>query len=167
MLILLCIKFQKILMTECRDMYKNHKKCPHKWDFYPICDPPRFFFKNRALSLLYPYGAQTSCKKLERFNEQFRRYLKTNGRTNGPTRAITMDPISKPGVQNDWVQSKCISHTCYEYLPSSLKKNLKKIDNFWQNLPNSGYLLQKRDFLKIMQVQIFSWNMMLESWNLV
>ena len=75
-------------MTGCRDMYKNHQKCPHKWDFPPICDPPIFFFKNRALSLLYPYGAKTSCKKLERFSEQFPRYLKTNGGTNGPTRAI-------------------------------------------------------------------------------
>ena len=27
---------------------------------------PNIFFKNRALSLLYPYGALTSCKKLEK-----------------------------------------------------------------------------------------------------
>ena len=59
-------------------------KMPQKWGFSPICDPPRFFFKNRALSLLYPYGALTSCKKLEKSLERSLRYLKTDGRTNGP-----------------------------------------------------------------------------------
>ena len=48
--------------------------------FSPICDPPRFFFKNWALSLLYPYGALASCKKLEKTNEQSLRYLKTDHR---------------------------------------------------------------------------------------
>ena len=54
---------------------------PPKWVFSPICDPLRFFFKNRALSLLYPYGALTSCKKFEKTNERSPRYLKTNGLT--------------------------------------------------------------------------------------
>ena len=49
--------------------------------FSPICDPPRFFFKNRAQSLLYPYGALTSCKVSEKTNERFLRYLKTEGYT--------------------------------------------------------------------------------------
>ena len=80
-------------------------KMPQKWVFFPICDPPRFFFKNWALSLLYPYGALTSCKKLENTNEGSLRYLKTdrprtNGwTTDGQTRAITKDPLGKPGVQ--------------------------------------------------------------------
>ena len=66
-------------------------KIPPKWGFSPICDPPRFFFKNRALSLLYPYGALTSCKKLEKTNERSLRYLKTDQRTDGPrTRVITL-----------------------------------------------------------------------------
>ena len=57
-----------------------------KMGFSPICDPPRFFFRNRALSLLYPYGTLTSCKKLGKSNEQSLRYLKTDGRTtDGPT----------------------------------------------------------------------------------
>ena len=54
---------------------------PPKWGFSPICDPPRFFFKNRALSLLYPYGALTSSKKLEKHNECYLRYSKTDGPT--------------------------------------------------------------------------------------
>ena len=47
------MKFQKLLMTECRDMDKKHQKYPQNGGF------PPFFFKNRALSLLYPYGALT------------------------------------------------------------------------------------------------------------
>ena len=44
--------------------------------FPSICDPKDFFFKNQALSILYPYGALTSCKKLEKTNERSLRYLK-------------------------------------------------------------------------------------------
>ena len=57
---------------------------PQKWRFVPICDPQDFFFENRALSLLYPYGALTSCKKLEKTNEIFKDGL-TDGRTNRRT----------------------------------------------------------------------------------
>ena len=57
-------------------------KMPQKCVFTPICDPPRYFSKNRALSLLFPYGAPTSCKKLERTNGQSLRYLKKDGQTN-------------------------------------------------------------------------------------
>ena len=71
---------------------------PQKWGFSPICDPPRFFFKNRALSLLYPYGALTSRKKLEKTNERSLRHSKADGRTTDQrtdqqTRAITKDPL--------------------------------------------------------------------------
>ena len=38
-------------------------KIPSKWEFSPICDPLRFFFR---VSLLYPFGDVTSCKKLEK-----------------------------------------------------------------------------------------------------
>ena len=51
-----------------------------------------FFFNNRALSLLYPYGALTSCKKLEKTNERSLRYLKTDygpRTTDGRTWVIT------------------------------------------------------------------------------
>ena len=41
----------------------------------------KFFFKNWTLSLLYPYGALTSCKKLEKSLERSLKYLKTDGRT--------------------------------------------------------------------------------------
>ena len=57
---------------------------------------PKIFYKDRALSLLYPYDALTSCKKLEKTNERSLKYLKTDGRTNGPrTRAITKDPLGR------------------------------------------------------------------------
>merc|ERR1719494_225858 len=97
------MKFQKILMTGCRDMDKKH---PKNGGFPPFVTP-RFFFKNRALSLLYPYGALTSCKKLEKTNERSLRYLKTDTRTDGHTHGRThgqgrllRTPSGKPGVQN-------------------------------------------------------------------
>ena len=89
------MKFQKLLMTGCRDMDKKHQNAP-KIGFSPVCDIPRFFFKNLALSLLYPYDALTSCKQLEKINVRFPRYVKdgpTDQPTDGLTTAITMDPI--------------------------------------------------------------------------
>lgn len=57
---------------------KNIKNTP-KRGVFPHLRPPKNFFKNRALSLLYPYGALSSCKKLEKSLEQSLRYLKTDG----------------------------------------------------------------------------------------
>ena len=49
---------------------KNTKNGP-KMGVYPHLRPPTtFFFTNRTLSLLYPYDALTSCKKLEKTNER-------------------------------------------------------------------------------------------------
>ena len=59
-------------------------KMPPKWGFSPICDPPRYFFKNRALSLLGPYSALTSCKKAKKSLEPFSSYG-GNHLTNQPT----------------------------------------------------------------------------------
>ena len=64
------MKFQKPLMNGCRDMDKKYQKYPQNGVFPPFVTTQGFFFKNRALSLLYPYGALTSCKKLEKNNEQ-------------------------------------------------------------------------------------------------
>ena len=80
--LIMYMKFQKILMTGCRDMDKKHQKCP-KNGFSPFVIP-KFFFKNRALSLLYPYGVLTSCKKLEKTNEQSLEIFK-DGRTDTHT----------------------------------------------------------------------------------
>ena len=43
-----------------------------------------FFSKNPALSRLYPYGDLTSCKKIEKTNEQSLEIFK-DGQKNGPT----------------------------------------------------------------------------------
>ena len=68
---------------------KTSKISP-KWGFSPICDPPlRFFFKNWPLSLLYPYGALTSCKKLEKNNERSQSYLITEGQKDSWTNRLT------------------------------------------------------------------------------
>ena len=71
--------FKKVV---CMD--KKHQKCPKNWVF-PHLWPQIFFFKNLALSLLYTYGALTSCKKLEKNNERSPRYLKTDGQTHTHT----------------------------------------------------------------------------------
>ena len=73
---------------------------------FPVCDPQRFFFKNWALSLLYPYGALTSCKILEKTNEQSLRYLKTDIRTDTHTHGqgrLLRTPLAKLGVQNAYI----------------------------------------------------------------
>ena len=68
--------------------------------FSPICDPQYFFQKSGSVTL-YPYGAVSSCKKLEKTDELALRYLKADYRlTNGPrTRAITKDPLGEHSVQ--------------------------------------------------------------------
>ena len=74
-------------------------KMPQKWGT-PTFVTPKIFFKNRALSLLYPYGSLTSCKKLEKTNEQSLSYLKTDTHTNGQGRLLRTTS-GKLGVQND------------------------------------------------------------------
>ena len=37
--------------------------------YFPLCDPLDFFLRKWALSLLFPYGALASCKKLEKLME--------------------------------------------------------------------------------------------------
>ena len=54
-------KFQKILMTECKDMGKKLQK-KTKMGFSPFATP-KIFFKNCDLLLLYPHGALSSCQK--------------------------------------------------------------------------------------------------------
>ena len=65
---------------------------------------PKFlikFLENSGSVTLYPYGTLTSCKKLEKTNEQSLRYLKTDQRTtdgpraDGRTRAITKDLLRR------------------------------------------------------------------------
>ena len=74
--------------------------------FPPICDPPRFFFKKRALSVLYPYVVVISCKKLENTNGWSLRYLKTDHRQIDRHKLMVgqwrllRTPSSKPKFQN-------------------------------------------------------------------
>ena len=68
------------LFPKVAHMDKKYQKCPQN-GFFPPFATPKIFFKNRALSLLYPYGVLTSCKKLEKSLELSLRYLKTDERT--------------------------------------------------------------------------------------
>ena len=63
------------------EIWTKTSKMTQKLGVYPICEPSRVFFKNRALSLLHPYGALKACKKLEKNNERSPTYLKTDGLT--------------------------------------------------------------------------------------
>ena len=74
-------------------MDKKHQNIPPKSGFSSICDPQDFFSK------IGLYGALTSCKKLEKTNEQSLRYLKTDTHTDGQGRLLRT-PSGKPGVQN-------------------------------------------------------------------
>ena len=98
MLSLLCIwNFRKF--NDWMQRYgQKTSKMPQTGASSPICDP-KILFQNQALSFLYPCGALTSCKKLEKTNERSLRYLKTDIQTHwqGPLLRI---PSGKPWVQN-------------------------------------------------------------------
>ena len=84
-------------------MDKKHQKHPQGGGF-PLLVTPQDFFRNQAVSLLYPYGALTSCKKLEKNNKRSLRYSKTDRRTtdqrtDGQGRLLRT-PSGKPKVQN-------------------------------------------------------------------
>ena len=57
--------FIKIVRAVFEILAKNIQK----WGFFPkfLMD---FFLRDPALSLLYPYGTLTSCKKLGKTNEE-------------------------------------------------------------------------------------------------
>ena len=84
------MNFQNILMTRCKDTCKKLQKYPQN-EFSLICDP-QGFFQNWDLSLLYPYGALTSCKKLANINGWYLRYLNTDHR---PTNRRTTDRLTR------------------------------------------------------------------------
>ena len=66
--------------------------------FFPHLRPPNLFiFKNRALSLLYPCGALTSCKKLEKSLERSLREISKDGPTDHGQKDIG-DYIGPPWV---------------------------------------------------------------------
>ena len=45
------MKFQKLLMAECRDMDKKHQKCPKNGGFPPFATPQDFFSKKKFFDL--------------------------------------------------------------------------------------------------------------------
>ena len=59
----LSIKIQEIIMTGSRDVGKSLQKCSK--NVFPNFDP-RDFVKNWSILLLYPCGALTPYKKLEK-----------------------------------------------------------------------------------------------------
>ena len=103
-------------------------KIPQKWGFSPISDPPIIFFKNRALSLLYPYGALISCKKLEKNNEESLRYLK---RKDGPRtdKGDYYGPLQKNPRSNNQDHGK-IKKDNIQYTMLSFKKKCVMLEQY-------------------------------------
>ena len=76
------MKFQKFLMTGCRDMDKKHKKYPQNGVFPPFVTPQDFFHKSGSVTFVpswCPNFMQKMRKILRAVSEIF-----TDGRTNGP-----------------------------------------------------------------------------------
>ena len=135
--------FVKILRAFFEIWTKNIKNAlkrgvfPHLW-------PPMIFFKNRALSLLYPYGALTSCKKLEKTNERSLRYLKTDTRTHRRTDGrkdgqgqLLRTHSSKPGVQNISITNFYFWARCYSLFYVCSQK-IKNCVIFTEKMCNAG-----------------------------
>ena len=79
--LLMHIKFQKLLMTGCRDMEKKHQKYPQNGGPPPFVTPEIFFQKSGSVSFV-PLWCPNFMKKIEKTNERSLGYLKTDhGRT--------------------------------------------------------------------------------------
>ena len=90
--LLMSMKFQKVLMTGCRDMDKKHQKCPENEDFLSFMTPQDFFSKTQN-----SHDALSSCKKLEKSNERSLRDLETDQRNNGQG-SLHGTPSDKPKI---------------------------------------------------------------------
>ena len=97
--LIMYMKFQRLLITGCRDMDKNIKNA-WKMGIFPL------FCKNRALSLLYPYSALTSCKKLEKTNEQSNEQIFKDGPMDRP-RTDGQGWFTREPLQRTW-GPKCL-----------------------------------------------------------
>ena len=118
--------------------------------------PPRISFKNQALSLLYPYGALTSCKKLEKSKKQSLRYLKTDhGLTHQRTDEhgwLHRTPSGKPG-------SKMLMDKIANHHKSLIEVMTKRII-LWQ------WLTLSTTALKIKRKQVHKTRSIIWFWSL-
>ena len=100
--VIMYMKFQKILMTWCRDMDKNIKNTT-KMRVLPNLWPPKIFFQKSGSVTFVPLSCSNFMQKLRKNNERSLTYLNdgpTDGRTTDQwTKAITKVPSGKPGVQ--------------------------------------------------------------------
>ena len=90
---------------------------------------------------MYPYGALTSCKKLEKTNERSLRYLKTDGPTDHGQGRLLRTPLGKPRVQE----------TC---------------DRIWENR-KFKYSSLTQDLLIKKSASIFNWNICMTSTHIL
>ena len=73
------VTIKNMLMIGPSDMDKNLQKSTKNKGFSPIVTKSQIFSKIGLLSLLYPCGVLSSCKKLEKTSGRSLRSLKTDG----------------------------------------------------------------------------------------
>ena len=97
----MCMKFQKILMTGCRDMDKKHQKCPKNGGF-PHLWPPKIFFQKSGSVTFVPLWCPNFMQKIRKnqwaVSEIFTDGPRTDQRTNGQGRLLRT-PSGKPWAQ--------------------------------------------------------------------
>ena len=98
------VTFPKLLTTGCTQIWtKNIKNAP-KMDFSPICDPPQDFFQKSGSVTFVLLWSTKFMQKIRKNQWAVSAIFKDARTTDQQTRAITKDPLGKPGVQNfnDW-----------------------------------------------------------------
>ena len=92
------MKFQKLLMTGCRDMDKKHQKYPQNGFFPQFVIPQDFFPKSGSVTFV-PLWCRNFMQNIRKTYEWSLRYLKTDRqtdqRTDRRTRAITRDHLRR------------------------------------------------------------------------
>ena len=94
------MKFQKFLMTRCRDMDKKHQKFPKNGGFPPFATPPDFFSKIELCHFctLWCTNFMQKIRKIFREVSEIFKDGRTDQRTDGRTWVITSDYIGPPQV---------------------------------------------------------------------
>ena len=124
-------------------MDKKLQKCP-KNGVFPHLPPPRFFFKNRALSLLYPYGALTSCKKFKKILRAVSEIFKDGPRKDQRTNERTdMGDYIGPSLVNPGSKMKKLTRQLHKHktLSGYFVKTIWLVGSILEKFSRKNYLL--------------------------
>ena len=104
--LLMHMKFQKHLITRCRDIDKKHQKCALKMGAFPHLWSPRFFFQKSGTVTFVPLWCINLMQKIRNNLWTISEIFK-DGYTDGPTDGpgtnrqgwLLRTPSGEPGVQ--------------------------------------------------------------------